>query len=340
MRTSLSASKPERIALSKWSNRRCSTTAGCTSPLPWRISHTYDTFEVIRILAGQILRFAAMAGYPNVTAFCMNELLLLQFSDLSVHKLKVRETCTVANVYVDVALWLAYNFGLRFFDATDTFVAAIHGVSSMPPMLSLPLLMTCDDSDGCDDDTYVVRSFQVKPTRILARHRHQNGVCSHGGLTELLPGPTLANLSQISSVTYVQTVLGRAGYDPENEEVKSGCWVSGGDKHIIGSPLLQSLRPKPFAHLLFPPSLASSTSSRTYTSPIALFKPKTKAPAKKDTSLLRILQPLSLLEALGKSGRPQRYIKRFRYLFNSTEKHIPYSDFINKKLTAQMVLSF
>ncbi|GJT96638.1 2S sulfur-rich seed storage protein large chain 2 like protein [Tanacetum coccineum] len=32
MRTSLSASKPERIALSKWSNKRCSTTAGCTSP--------------------------------------------------------------------------------------------------------------------------------------------------------------------------------------------------------------------------------------------------------------------------------------------------------------------
>nr|GEW83255.1 retrovirus-related Pol polyprotein from transposon TNT 1-94 [Tanacetum cinerariifolium] len=61
-------------------------------------------------------------------------------------------------------------------------------------------------------------------------------------------------------------------------------------------------RPKPFAHLLLPPSLASSTSSTTYTSPIALFKPKTKAPAKKDTSLLRILQPLSLLEALGKSG--------------------------------------
>ncbi|GJS86389.1 hypothetical protein Tco_0769025 [Tanacetum coccineum] len=149
--------------------------------------------EVIRILAGQILIFAAMAGYPNVTAFCMNELLLLQLllmihlcSDLSVHKLKVRETCTVANVYVDVALWLAYYFGLCFFDATDTFVAAIHGV---------PVLWR-DDSDGgvvCDevvtqkgdDDNYVVR---------------------------FIPG----------SVTYVQTVLGRAGYDPENEEVKSG----------------------------------------------------------------------------------------------------------------------
>ncbi|GJU34848.1 photosystem II 22 kDa protein, chloroplastic [Tanacetum coccineum] len=50
---------------------------------------------------------------------------------------------------------------------------------------------------------------------------------------------------------------------------------------ISGSPLLQSLKPKPFAHLLLPPSLASSSSTRTYTSPIALFKPKTKAPAKK-----------------------------------------------------------
>lgn len=51
---------------------------------------------------------------------------------------------------------------------------------------------------------------------------------------------------------------------------------------ISGSPLLQSLKPKPFAHLLLPPSLAASSSStRTYTSPIALFKPKTKAPAKK-----------------------------------------------------------
>ncbi|PWA42718.1 chlorophyll A-B binding protein [Artemisia annua] len=51
---------------------------------------------------------------------------------------------------------------------------------------------------------------------------------------------------------------------------------------ISGSPLLQSLKPKPFAHLLLPPSLASSSSTRTYTSPIALFKSKAKAaPAKK-----------------------------------------------------------
>ncbi|KVH90635.1 Chlorophyll a/b binding protein domain-containing protein [Cynara cardunculus var. scolymus] len=53
---------------------------------------------------------------------------------------------------------------------------------------------------------------------------------------------------------------------------------------VSGHPLLQSLRPKPFSHLLLPPSLvnASSTSpARTYTSPVALFKAKTKAPAKK-----------------------------------------------------------
>ncbi|GJW59102.1 hypothetical protein Tco_0105833 [Tanacetum coccineum] len=40
-----------------------------------------------------------------------------------------------------------------------------------------------------DEDTYdVVRSYQVKPTRILAGHRHQNGVCSHDGLNDLLHG--------------------------------------------------------------------------------------------------------------------------------------------------------
>ncbi|GKB19241.1 hypothetical protein Tco_0853164, partial [Tanacetum coccineum] len=39
-----------------------------------------------------------------------------------------------------------------------------------------------------DDDTYVVRSFQVKPTRILARHRRQNGVCSRGQLTDWIHG--------------------------------------------------------------------------------------------------------------------------------------------------------
>ncbi|GKC87264.1 hypothetical protein Tco_1147913, partial [Tanacetum coccineum] len=144
----------------------------------WRISHTYDTFEVIHILAGQILIFAAMAGYP-----------------------KVRETCTVANVYVDVALWLAYNFGLCFFDGTDTFVAAIHGVSSMPPMLSLPLLMTCDDSDGCDDDTYVVRSFQAEPA-MIQRMRRLNQ--TDGNLT---PQPSLKN-NKITTKGHYLKLLG------------------------------------------------------------------------------------------------------------------------------------
>lgn len=46
-------------------------------------------------------------------------------------------------------------------------------------------------------------------------------------------------------------------------------------------PLLQSLKPKPFSHLLLPPSLSNSSPARTFTSPIALFKPKTKAPVKK-----------------------------------------------------------
>lgn len=53
---------------------------------------------------------------------------------------------------------------------------------------------------------------------------------------------------------------------------------------VSGSPLLQSLRPKPFSHLLLPPTLVnrSSTSpARTYTGPVALFKAKTKAPVKK-----------------------------------------------------------
>ncbi|KAJ9554800.1 hypothetical protein OSB04_009414 [Centaurea solstitialis] len=53
---------------------------------------------------------------------------------------------------------------------------------------------------------------------------------------------------------------------------------------ISGQPLLQSLRPKPFSHLLLPSNRVnpSSTSpARTYTGPIALFKSKAKAPAKK-----------------------------------------------------------
>ncbi|GJY89428.1 ABC transporter C family member 5-like protein, partial [Tanacetum coccineum] len=35
----------------------------------------------------------------------------------------------------------------------------------------------------------VVRSYQAKATRVLAGYRHQNGVCSHGGSNDLLPGP-------------------------------------------------------------------------------------------------------------------------------------------------------
>nr|GEY69652.1 hypothetical protein [Tanacetum cinerariifolium] len=40
-----------------------------------------------------------------------------------------------------------------------------------------------------DEDTYVVvRSCQVKLTRVLAGYRHQNGICSHIGSNDLLPG--------------------------------------------------------------------------------------------------------------------------------------------------------
>ncbi|XP_076883434.1 photosystem II 22 kDa protein, chloroplastic-like [Bidens hawaiensis] len=52
---------------------------------------------------------------------------------------------------------------------------------------------------------------------------------------------------------------------------------------ISGQPLLRSLRPKPFSHLLLPPGLLPNLSrtSTTFSSPVALFKPKTKAPVKK-----------------------------------------------------------
>ncbi|KAK1435006.1 hypothetical protein QVD17_00761 [Tagetes erecta] len=51
---------------------------------------------------------------------------------------------------------------------------------------------------------------------------------------------------------------------------------------ISGQPLLRSLRPKPFSHGLLPLNLPNpSSTSTTFSSPIALFKPKTKAPAKK-----------------------------------------------------------
>ncbi|KAD5508529.1 hypothetical protein R6Q59_030786 [Mikania micrantha] len=51
---------------------------------------------------------------------------------------------------------------------------------------------------------------------------------------------------------------------------------------VSGQPLLRSLRPKPFSHLLLPPGLVkSSPTSRTFSSPVAVFKPKAKAPVKK-----------------------------------------------------------
>ncbi|XP_076893651.1 photosystem II 22 kDa protein, chloroplastic-like [Bidens hawaiensis] len=52
---------------------------------------------------------------------------------------------------------------------------------------------------------------------------------------------------------------------------------------ISGQPLLRSLRPKPFSHLLVPSGLIpnSSRTSTTFSSPVAIFKPKAKAPAKK-----------------------------------------------------------
>ncbi|GKA88066.1 hypothetical protein Tco_0809830 [Tanacetum coccineum] len=95
----------------------------------WRISHTYDTFKVIRILARQILRFAAMAGYPKAwrishtyDTFEVIHILvgqILIFAAMAGYP-KVRETCTVANVYVDVALWLAKISGLMLLMAPDT----------------------------------------------------------------------------------------------------------------------------------------------------------------------------------------------------------------------------
>ncbi|KAJ0605679.1 putative chlorophyll A-B binding protein [Helianthus annuus] len=52
---------------------------------------------------------------------------------------------------------------------------------------------------------------------------------------------------------------------------------------ISGQPLLRSLRPKPFSYIVLPPSLLpkSSPTSTTFSSPVALFKPKTKAAPKK-----------------------------------------------------------
>ncbi|KAK9072714.1 hypothetical protein SSX86_009149 [Deinandra increscens subsp. villosa] len=51
---------------------------------------------------------------------------------------------------------------------------------------------------------------------------------------------------------------------------------------VSSQPLLQSLRPRPFSNLVLPSSIPNSSSkSATFSSPVALFKPRTKAPAKK-----------------------------------------------------------
>ncbi|KAG8378258.1 hypothetical protein BUALT_Bualt08G0118900 [Buddleja alternifolia] len=50
--------------------------------------------------------------------------------------------------------------------------------------------------------------------------------------------------------------------------------------HVKGLPLLQRLKPKPFSHSLLTPKTTNSTSSISTTT-FALFKSKTKAPAKK-----------------------------------------------------------
>ncbi|KAJ0954086.1 putative chlorophyll A-B binding protein [Helianthus annuus] len=49
---------------------------------------------------------------------------------------------------------------------------------------------------------------------------------------------------------------------------------------ISDQPLLRSLRPKPFSHRVLAPGLLPN-SSTTFLSPVALFKPKTKAAPKK-----------------------------------------------------------
>ncbi|GKA48513.1 hypothetical protein Tco_0741471, partial [Tanacetum coccineum] len=74
--------------------------------------------------------------------------------DVVINAFEVRETCTVANVYVDVALWLALISAYASSMAPIlllllSMVCDDSDGSSMPLMLSLPLLMACDDSDGC-----------------------------------------------------------------------------------------------------------------------------------------------------------------------------------------------
>ncbi|GJV49259.1 protein FAR1-related sequence 5 [Tanacetum coccineum] len=64
-----------------------------------------------------------------------------------------------------------------------------------------------------DDDTYVVRSFQVKPTRILARHRRQNGVCSHGGSTDWIHGIIMQLLYCLLGLSETRRLLLRGDDD-------------------------------------------------------------------------------------------------------------------------------
>ncbi|GJS73600.1 hypothetical protein Tco_0706441 [Tanacetum coccineum] len=64
-----------------------------------------------------------------------------------------------------------------------------------------------------DDDTYVMRSFQVKPTRILARHRRQNGVCSHGGSTDWIHGIIMQLLYCLLGLSETRRLLLRGDDD-------------------------------------------------------------------------------------------------------------------------------
>lgn len=50
---------------------------------------------------------------------------------------------------------------------------------------------------------------------------------------------------------------------------------------LSGQPLLQSLKPKPFSYHLLPRNLPNLSPATKFTSPVALFKSKAKAPVKK-----------------------------------------------------------
>ncbi|GJZ05880.1 hypothetical protein Tco_0539673 [Tanacetum coccineum] len=72
---------------------------------------------------------------------------------------KVRETCIVANMYVNKTLWLAYTY-------------------SMPPILSLPLSMACDDSDGCVTIAMAKDEIYVECGRIIGELAAMAGLLS------------------------------------------------------------------------------------------------------------------------------------------------------------------